>query len=86
MKNGRDEQLVIRADDFEDLKEAKKNIDKIMDKREVKEEPKQEAEQESLVTPKCPECGKEMVKRDGRYGSFWGCSSYPECKGMVKIK
>ena len=32
-KNGRDEQLVIRADTFEELKEAKLNIDKILEKR-----------------------------------------------------
>ncbi len=36
LKNGRDEQLVIRADDFEELAEAKKDIDKIMGKREEK--------------------------------------------------
>jgi hypothetical protein len=33
MKNGRDEQLVIRADTFEELMELKKNIDLILAKR-----------------------------------------------------
>jgi len=28
---------------------------------------------------KCPECGNELVLRFGRYGSFLGCSNYPEC-------
>ncbi len=28
----------------------------------------------------CPECGEEMVLREGKYGKFWGCSNYPECK------
>ncbi len=28
----------------------------------------------------CPECGEEMVLREGKYGKFWGCSGYPECK------
>lgn len=27
----------------------------------------------------CPECGKPLVKRNGRNGPFWGCSGYPEC-------
>jgi DNA topoisomerase-1 len=27
----------------------------------------------------CPECGNELVMRFGRYGSFLGCSNYPEC-------
>ena len=28
----------------------------------------------------CPQCGKEMVLRRGKFGSFWACSGYPECK------
>jgi len=29
---------------------------------------------------KCPECGADLVIREGRFGKFIGCSSYPECK------
>jgi len=29
----------------------------------------------------CPVCGKPMVERRGRYGSFKSCSDYPRCKG-----
>ena len=29
---------------------------------------------------KCPECGGELVLRKGKYGEFYGCSNYPECK------
>jgi DNA topoisomerase-1 len=28
----------------------------------------------------CPECGKPLVKKFGRFGSFLACSTYPECK------
>ncbi len=28
---------------------------------------------------RCPECGEEMVVREGEYGKFWGCSGYPDC-------
>ena len=28
----------------------------------------------------CPECGKPVVKKFGRFGSFLACSAYPECK------
>jgi DNA topoisomerase-1 len=28
----------------------------------------------------CPECGKPLVKKFGRFGSFLACSAYPECK------
>lgn len=32
----------------------------------------------------CPECGKPLVKRNGRYGEFVACSNYPECKYIKK--
>jgi DNA topoisomerase-1 len=28
----------------------------------------------------CPECGKPLVKKFGRFGSFLACSTYPDCK------
>lgn len=28
----------------------------------------------------CPVCGNELVKRNGKYGEFWGCESFPICK------
>ena len=27
----------------------------------------------------CDECGNVMVKREGKYGDFFGCNSYPSC-------
>lgn len=40
--------------------------------------------------PGCPACGKAMVLRTARSGKnagrqFWGCSDYPDCKGMVDL-
>jgi tRNA(Ile2) C34 agmatinyltransferase TiaS len=35
----------------------------------------------SLENVKCPECGGAMISRSGKYGTFWGCKKYPECKG-----
>ncbi len=32
----------------------------------------------------CPECGKELVIRKGKYGEFVACSNYPECKYIKK--
>ena len=29
---------------------------------------------------KCPECGKPMVEKFGRFGKFYACSDYPACK------
>ena len=28
----------------------------------------------------CPKCGSQLMKRKGRFGDFWGCSSYPRCR------
>ena len=29
----------------------------------------------------CPDCGSPMKSRTGQYGTFWGCTKYPACKG-----
>jgi DNA topoisomerase-1 len=28
----------------------------------------------------CPECGQPLLERRGRFGKFFACSSYPDCK------
>ncbi len=38
----------------------------------------------SISEGRCPRCGGELVRREGRYGSFWGCSNYPSCKYILK--
>lgn len=30
----------------------------------------------------CPRCGSELVLKNGKYGTFKGCSRYPECRFM----
>jgi DNA topoisomerase-1 len=32
------------------------------------------------VEESCPECGKPLVIKEGRYGRFRACSGYPECR------
>lgn len=29
---------------------------------------------------RCPRCGQILMKRSGRFGEFWGCTGYPECR------
>ncbi|MDP3623847.1 MAG: DNA topoisomerase I [Methanobacteriaceae archaeon] len=41
---------------------------------------KDEKETPKEVVGKCPECGKELLKRSGRYGEFIGCSGFPKCR------
>lgn len=33
----------------------------------------------------CPECGRVMKKRNGKFGEFLGCSGYPGCRHTEKI-
>ncbi len=41
---------------------------------------KVEVERDQLLDEKCPECGKKLARKSGRYGKYVACSSYPECK------
>lgn len=63
----------------------------------AKEEPQPKAKEEPQPKPakdseavKCPRCGAPMVKRKASTGknagkSFYGCSLYPKCRGIVPI-
>jgi DNA topoisomerase-1 len=47
-------------------------------------QPEEQSEEE--VTDKvCDKCGKPMVGKRGRYGSFLACSAYPECKNTQSL-
>ncbi|MFN9434306.1 MAG: four helix bundle suffix domain-containing protein [Planctomycetota bacterium] len=40
--------------------------------------------------PPCPECSKPLVLRTAKSGKnagrqFWGCSAYPDCRGVVDV-
>jgi DNA topoisomerase I len=35
--------------------------------------------------PPCEECGRPMALKRSRYGTFYGCTGYPECKSIRKI-
>ncbi|MEK7134898.1 MAG: type I DNA topoisomerase, partial [Patescibacteria group bacterium] len=35
---------------------------------------------------KCPECGKDLVIRMSRYGKFYACSGFPNCKYTAPLK
>ena len=31
-------------------------------------------------TESCPRCGGQLMKRSGRFGTFYGCSNFPRCR------
>ena len=43
-----------------------------------------EKDEPEKVGEKCPECGKDLVVRKSKYGSFVACSGYPNCKYIKK--
>lgn len=40
---------------------------------------------EEKTGDQCPNCGKDMVIKRGRFGKFIACSGFPECKTTKKI-
>jgi len=44
------------------------------------------AEPEKVEGRQCPKCGGDLLVRDGRYGKFIGCASYPDCKHIEPLE
>ncbi|WP_097460652.1 DNA topoisomerase III [Mangrovitalea sediminis] len=38
------------------------------------------AQKASARSPHCPQCRAPMRQREGRYGPFWACTRFPECR------
>jgi len=60
--------------------------------RERKKDPTNPSDQTDRADriPDCPQCGKSMVLRTAKTGNnagkqFWGCTGYPECRGVVNL-
>ena len=56
----------------QELNKAENNMAEI----EIKDEP---------AGFKCPECGHDMVIKIGRYGKFYACSNFPDCRHTEAI-
>ncbi|WP_297882771.1 type I DNA topoisomerase [uncultured Campylobacter sp.] len=50
------------------------------------EEASEEKAAPEVLDEKCPQCGKNLIKRKGRYGEFIACEGYPKCKYSRKIE
>lgn len=49
-----------------------------------------QAKAPAAVLPLCPKCGAAMVLRSSKKvgasgNAFWGCSKFPECRGVMKV-
>jgi len=43
------------------------------------------AEPGTIEPPTCPSCAGPMTLREGKFGKFWSCLRYPECKGTRDV-
>jgi DNA topoisomerase-1 len=75
IEKGRTEWTRLVSDFYGPFEEALKRADAEMER--VKLEPER-------TDLKCPNCGGDVVVRDGRFGKFLACSRYPECKTIIK--
>ncbi len=41
--------------------------------------------EEARRVKKCPRCGNVLRKRKGKFGEFWGCAGYPDCRYTENI-
>ncbi len=53
--------------------------------KDGKNEKKEEAEPE-LTDKICPECGKPLLLRNGRFGKFYACSAFPSCNYTLNLQ
>lgn len=47
-------------------------------------------EPKKMASPSCPKCDEKMIKRTTKKGdkkgiAFWGCSTFPKCRGTITI-
>jgi len=49
-------------------------------------EGQQERQLEIIEGEMCPDCGKPLARRRGRFGPFIGCTGYPDCKYIKKTQ
>lgn len=67
-------------DNIKVLREFYDNFSPLVDKA-FKEMEKKEAESTGEA---CPECGSDLVIRNGKYGEFVACSNFPKCRYIKK--
>lgn len=54
-------------------------------KKIVKSAEESVVKQDIPLEEKCPECGKNLAIKHGRFGEFVACSNYPDCR-YIKLK
>ena len=78
----------VKFEDF--IEEVEKQTDKwchiVADSKEEMSSSSKSSKEDAVYGDPCPNCGKPMMLRTGKYGKFWGCTDYPRCKTIVKYE
>lgn len=82
--------VVLTADELEafdkKITEAIESCDITVREHVAKLNEKKAAYENALAQVLCPLCGSPLVLRHGKFGDFYGCSSYPKCKFRHNIE
>ncbi|NCD11788.1 MAG: type I DNA topoisomerase [Epsilonproteobacteria bacterium] len=82
-----EERLDLIAEDKEDWQAILWNFYEPFDAQVAKGKTEIQSQKVIVFTGEmCPECGKELVRRKGRFGEFIACSTYPTCKYTQNLK
>lgn len=79
MEKSLDEIAKGKLDDIEFLRNFFETLENSAKSVSTPKKPKAE-----LTDRICPECGKPLVKRTGKFGEFFGCSGFPKCKHIER--
>ncbi len=76
IEEGKLEWVNVLNDFYESFEPELKHAEEDMEEIEIKDEP---------AGFDCPECGNPMVIKIGRYGKFYACSNFPDCRHTEAI-
>lgn len=72
--------------DIANILTSANNIDKSRKKAHIHSVRQGIAEKNTLIrNGVCPRCRGKLVERKGKYGRFYGCSNYPQCKFTMPL-
>lgn len=81
-------------DELDDIAEGKKKLNTVLDEfykpfADLLVKGEKTVDKKAIVEEKtdekCPECGKPLVIKLGRYGKFYACTGFPDCKHTAPI-
>ncbi len=78
IENGENTIIGVISNFYKDFAEALSEAEKL----NKEEKPQLPAEESDVI---CERCGKKMIYKNGRFGKFLACPSYPECKNTKAL-